>query len=436
MPPFKPGLKYGDQEDKKKKVQEPVYKSPKNNQGYTEYFRQKEYEKYKQAEAEYRARFERQRQEALRRQLAEKRAREEAERRRREEAERRRLAAQSRSDYMRQRRLARHTVRRGDTAESIASQYGVSPQDVASRVTSLRPGQRLEFERPRFDTEVPPGAQGQPGAGPIPLAMARNTLATGDFVPWVTRNIAGLMPTVMRALSRFGQMSQQPGRLDQFLGLEIPDWQMNAAQQLEGLGQTADEIEQSQEWQRMVAGGVPRADLSKYEADRLANEPIFQQIAEMERMAQIERGIFASTMRYTGQALAYAYDAMASGDPDWQRYISNSDGEVVLYLTDGRWESGPMIENFSPDMLEKIQAMGFIETAPGFWEMPRLEPPDYGMGGFEFPGFGGYGGFGGGGDYEYLSRGGQMRRKEGGGKSGGDAYRIFPEGVPATHWRI
>jgi hypothetical protein len=152
--------------------------------------------------------------------------------------------------------------------------------------------------------------------------------------------------------------------------------------------------------------------------------------------AQQDKALFGMTMRYTGQALDYAHQAMVSGDPDWQKYISNSDGEVVMYLTDGRWDSGPMWEQFSPAMREKIYELGFLEVEEGLWMYPSLEEADYGMGDYSFPGYGGgFGGFGGG-DYKYLSRGGQLRRKQGGGVSEGERYRIFPEGVSPAHWRI
>ena len=127
---------------------------------------------------------------------------------------------------------------------------------------------------------------------------------------------------------------------------------------------------------------------------------------------------------------------MDSGEEDWRKYISDSDGNIVMALTDGRWDTGPMREQFSPDMWSKVEELGFVEIEDGLWMVPQVLDAGYGMGDYSFPGYGG--GFGelGGGDYEYLSRGGVLRRKKGGGISTGERYRIFPEGVSPTHWRI
>ena len=152
--------------------------------------------------------------------------------------------------------------------------------------------------------------------------------------------------------------------------------------------------------------------------------------------AKLDKSLFAQSMRYTGQALAYAWEAMTKGDEDWKRFLSDSEGNVVMYITEGDlWDSGPMKDQFSPEMWNKVEEMGFVEIETGLWMMGGLEPADYGMGGYTYPGYGGLGGFAGG-DYEYLARGGQLRRKRGGGVSTGDRYRIFPEGISPSHWRI
>jgi hypothetical protein len=372
---------------------------------------------------------------------------------------------------MRNRRLARHTVKKMDTAASIGKQYGLSAQEVARLVPTLRPGQVLSVQqrtalrnqteqqaRMQDDFQVEQadlsqyneqrrlqalgqGYQG-PDTGGGGLVQPGIALPTSPFLGQFAQYATGAMPMVMRVLSRFGQLSQQPTAFDEAIG-GLPDWQVQAAQELEELGPKASELEESIQFKLATGQEIPVADLAKYNQMRTENEPIFEQMAKEQEQAQLDWGNFASGMRYTGQALSLAYDAMESGDPDWKRFISAQNitdefgndltGQVVMAITDGRWDYGPMWENFSPEMREKIQAMGFVETEPGLWMMPTLEPADYGMGGYEFPGFGG---FGGGGDYKYLSRGGEARRLRGGGQSTGERYRVFPEGVSPAHWRI
>ena len=358
-----------------------------------------------------------------------------AEQRRRDAEARRLKSSQARSDAMRKRRTT-HRVTRDDTPESIAAQYGIEPSAVGADITRLRPGQQIDIEYQDIRDEQRQGYQPpEAGAGPIlPGVAAAGPAFAQQMLKWGT----GAMPTVMRALARFGIAAQEPGPLDRALGLEIPEWQQQAGQALEALGPQAAELEGSAEFQRFISGQpTPRADLSAYNVARQVPGGIHDQMAAAVSEAQMGKSLFATTMRYTGQALGYAYDAMISGDPDWQKYISDSDGNIVMALTDGRWDTGPMLENFSPDMLEKIQEMGFVPIEEGLWMVPTLEEAEYGMGGYSFPGYGGgFGGGGGGGDYEYLSRGGVMRRKEGGGVSTGERYRVFPEGVSPAHWRI
>ena len=356
-------------------------------------------------------------QEAMKRRAAEQQVRL-VEQRRQEGLQRN----QARSDATRKSRLT-HVVKKGDTAESIGAQYGLEPSRVAGQVPRLRPGQRLTFD-PRAERVGEAPARG----GPFAPALA----ATGPaFAQKLLQFGVGAMPTVMRALARFGEISQEAGPLDRALG-GLPDWQTQAAQQLEALGPAAAGLETSPEFQRYLGGDVP----PELEPSRPGG--IQTQMTAAVDQAKLEQGLFAHTMRYVGSQLGYAYGAMIEGDPDWDRYLKDSAGNIVMVLTDGRWDRGPMKEQFTPEMWGKVEEMGFVEVEEGLYMVPTMEAPGYGMGGYEFPGYGGgYGlGGGGGGDYEYLSRGGILRRKEGGGVSTGERYRVFPEGVSPAHWRI
>jgi hypothetical protein len=415
------------------------------------------YERQKAAaEADYRRRQREAQQAAQRRRNQVEQQARIAEQRRREAIERQRNAAQQRSDAMRARRLARHTVKKGETAESIAGKYGASAREVAGAVPgSLRPGQRIQV--PDYTHEearmgmAPRGGVAGGGGAVVPGII--NTLPMGrQILKWGT----ALTPTIQRALGRFIQHAAPADQAELDRNRQLFNWddttpypgRVDYGDYGQALYEEANALEQSRQFNLLMGNEIPRADLAEYNEQRRIPGGIHDQIAAEQDQARFEKANFASMMRYTGQGIAYAYEAMISGDPNWMDYITAQNikdeygndltGIVTMTITDGRWEQGPMREQFSDEMWEKVEALGFVETAPGFWEVPMLEPPDFGMGGFSFPGFDsglGFGG-GGGGDYEYLSRGGQMRRKSGGGSSTGQTYRVFPEGVPPAHWRI
>jgi hypothetical protein len=241
----------------------------------------------------------------------------------------------------------------------------------------------------------------------------------------------------MRALARIGEAFG--GETDP-LGVPYEagpfgEGPQRAAEWLQAFGPMAEDMEETTAFKLATGQEIEPADLSAYNELRQPPGGIHDQIAASIDEAKLQQGLFATTMRYTGQALSYAYEAMQKGDPDWQRFLKDSEGNVVMAITDKRWDYGPMWENMSPIMRDRIEEMGFVQVEPGLRMIPTFEEPGYGMGGYEFPGYGGFGG-GYGGDYEYLSRGGQQRRKRGGGVSTGERYRVFPEGVPPAHWRI
>ena len=356
-----------------------------------------------------------------------------AEQRRRSAIETRTASAEARSQDATRRRIT-HTVGAKDSAESIGARYGLPPKDVAGMVPRLRPGQRLTLEVPqaiqredRPTREVP---QPEGGAGPIlPGVSAAGPVMAQQFI----QGAVGAMPTVARAIARFGEATAW---WDEQLGISTPARQ-DFAQQLQALGPQATELEESREFKLATGQEIPRADLSQFNEQRQIPGGIHDQMEAAIDEAKGEWGQFGATMRYTGQALATAHEAMLAGDPDWQRYLSDSEGNVNMFLTDGRWDTGPMKEQFSPEMWENIQELGFFEVEDGLWMIPSIEEEGYGMGDYAFPGYGGGYGFGGGaGEYEYLSRGGVLRRKAGGGVSTGERYRIFPEGTSPAHWRI
>ena len=381
--------------------------------------------------------------------------------RRAQEAAAQKASDQARSSARTQSRMQRaaqmrrtHTVTRTDTPESIAKQYGIEPAAVGSMVPSLRPGQRLTF-----DALAPQAA----GADPLQGAYDAKTAADVAAAPQAGRytgDVAGAWRGVLSASEQFAQYGGLQGRAAKW-GVQLMPTLMNALGRIgitlgegggeffgadteamgewgERMTQLGGEMGEQEEYKRFLGLETAPADLSQYNQQRRPPGGIHDQMEEEITQAQQAKGNFGGMMRYTGQALSTAYDAMVSGDEDYERFITNSDGEVVMFLTDGRWDTGPMWEQFTPEMREKIKALGFSEVEAGLWMMPTLEEADYGMGGYTFPGYGGgFGGFGGGGgDYEYLSRGGTMRRKAGGGVSSGERYRIFPEGVSPAHWRI
>ena len=354
-----------------------------------------------------------------------------------------------------------HTVTRDDTPESIAKQDGIEPSAVGKDVARLRPGQRLTFDAlapaPAEGAQVPAPAQYQDISDAERAGYQTEAgRYTGDVTPaWegvmgamesfaqygglqgkLAKQGAKLMPTLMSALGRIGITLGEGG--GEFFGADtqaMGEWG-------EQMTQYGEEMAGSPAYMSFVGAEMQQADLSRYNVARRVPGGIHDQMEEAITEAQQAKGNFGGMVRYTGQALAYAHEAMVNGDPDWRKILESTmpgrEGEITMFLTDNRWDTGPMWEQFSPEMRENILELGFVEVEPGLWMMPTLEEADYGMGGFEFPGYGGgFGGFGGGGgDYEYLSRGGVQRRRAGGGVSAGERYRIFPEGVSPAHWRI
>ncbi len=319
-----------------------------------------------------------------------------------------------------------HAVKRGDTAESIAKQYGVKPKDISDQVQSLRPGQSLRIpgRNPLAERRAP-----SPGAAPIQQAaivqptmtMAENVLRLGQ----------GATPMVLRVLSKFGYASSTPPALfpegDPFGG--NPPEQTDY---LRGLDEVAAGIETSREFQLATGQDVPRADLSQYNELRQIPGGIHDQMQDTIANAMLDKQNFNRSMADVSLQVTAGWDAMMKGDPEYSKFLKD------VPFTSAAFNQGtglPMMEAMGQVQRDQLADMGYREVETGLWVPMGLEEPDYGMGGYSFPGYGGGGGYGGG-EYEYLSRGGIQRRKQGGGASGGERQRIFPEGVSPAHWRI
>ena len=335
---------------------------------------------------------------------------------------------------------ASHTVKVGDTAETIAKQYGVSPKSIADQVQHLRPGQRVPIGtrtaiRSRIEQQAriaqgrldaaggPGGVRGRQFSG-HDVAELQGQLR-GPMDAWVYNNIT-------KPLGKFGEPVGDFLQQTPFETFGLTEGAMQPPDQ--SYAQATEALDERRF--RARGGGhdpdAKEAFIQKFMAEEGMTRTEYQQYAQ-------ERGDFGVSMRYTGTALAEAF-RLQSNDESYDHIVQGGTGQFegnVLYLTSRAWNNGegdPMWEQFSPQMQEQIIGLGYQEVEPGLWIPMELQPPDYGMGGFGFPGYGG--GFGGGGDYEYLSRGGVSRRKQGGGESRGERVRIFPEGISPTHWRI
>ena len=316
-------------------------------------------------------------------------------------------------------------VKRGDTAESIAKEYNLDPRLVAGAVTNLRPGQTISItDRTAVRGAIEDQAKMEQRLGELraPREIAKipdPALGATPFSNWIKEHI--LVPLnekridVEEATIFKGREEERAREEESLRSMFYP------------LGFRGDPIEDPPE---MV------------EARRIRDTlPEGMTIPEYTQALQ-ERQEFSSTMRYTGNAFMEALLLQEAGE-DYGHIVAGGTGQFegnMLWITSAAWNNGegdPMMEQFSPQMWDKIIGLGYEMVEEGLWLPVHAVPPDYGMGGYSFPGYGGgYGGGGGGGDYEYLSRGGILRRKKGGGESRGERVRVFPEGTAPSHWRI
>lgn len=357
-----------------------------------------------------------------------------AEQQRRQQA----TAQQRRTQDITQRRIQRarqHTVKKGDTPESIASTYGVEPSAISGQVPRLRPGQRIpvpQADLGQYNEQRREGYQPQGGGGVVQPGIIPTMPAAQSMMQWGI----GALPTVAKAINRLAKyIGRDYGGPD----FPQPEGVTRVTGAIADYTEPSDQLETSRAFQLATGQDIERTNLAQYNEARRIPGGVHDQMEADVAQAEFDKGNFAAGMRYTGQALAYAWEAMSKGDPNWRQYLESTmpgqEGQIVMVITDGRWDTGPMREQFTDDMWNKVEELGFEMVEDGLWMMPQILPPDYGMGDYSYPGYGGgYGG--GGGDYEYLSRGGEMRRKAGGGVSSGERYRVFPEGVAPAHWRI
>jgi hypothetical protein len=152
-------------------------------------------------------------------------------------------------------------------------------------------------------------------------------------------------------------------------------------------------------------------------------ELLTQEFAQEQIEEQIARGNFGSMMRYTGQALQYAWE---TGDTSVLKGTGQF-GDQSIYLTDF------MLSQFTPDQVGKIIGMGYYQVEPGLWVLMDVEEPGYGMGGWEYPGYGS-------GAYEEktFSKGGSSggRGGAGGVRTRMESGQLYAGNTPRTAWRI
>ena len=335
-------------------------------------------------------------------------------------------AAARRADTARYRDRAKQLrdikVKRGDTAESLAKQYDVDPRLIAGAVTNLRPGQTISItDRTAIRGAIEDQSRIEQQLADIrapreTAEIADPAMGATPFSNWIKEHI--LTPLNEKRIdieeaTIFKGREEERAREEEYLrSIYYP------------LGYRGDPIEDTPE---MVEARRMRDTL-----------PEGMTVPEYTQAIR-ERSNFGLTMRYTGNAFTEALRLQNAGE-DYGHIVAGGTGQFegnVLWVTSAAWNNGegdPMMEQFTPEMWEKIIGLGYQEVEEGLWVPVGLEPPGYGMGGYGFPGYGG--GYGGGGDYEYLSRGGQQRRKAGGGQSRGERVRVFPEGVAPAHWRI
>jgi hypothetical protein len=324
--------------------------------------------------------------------------------------------------------IQQHVVQRNDTAETIAKQYGLDPRAIADQVPRLRPGQRIPINvrtevRRRIEDAARLQAEQQ---APREFTGHREAIGqrffSSEIDKWAYENITKRLDGLVGPIS---------GLARGVTGLAVAG--VDAALGGGPGGQQAQVTSPFAPYTGEFTGH--REAQGQFDGEMFPPDPFEQE--------KVDKGNFIAGMRYAGQSLAIAYDLMLNGE-DYSHIVMGGTGMFEgagLYLTSAEFNGGtgaPMWEQFSPEFQEKILELGYREVEPGLWVPFTVEPPDYGMGGWSYPGYGGGYGFGGGGggDYEYLSRGGQLRRKRGGGTSEGQAFRVFPEGVSPAHWRI
>ena len=292
-----------------------------------------------------------------------------------------RRAAQQRAS---QTRRVKHTVKKGEGIEAIATQYGLTAQDTLQQagVERLRAGQVLSLDAVSEE--------------PVPRA-----------------DLSGLRagPQTDRAtsLAEFGETLRQPAP-DLFgnqFGLGAPTADFGGVETDPITGELGPASQPSR--------FAPPAELEDTRRFRGRGTP--PGLTAARQAEATERGNFGVAMRYTYSALQEVWN---TGDRN----------SLPSFLTDF------MLSQFTQDQQEKIIGMGYFQVEPGVWVPQDVEEADYGMGGWEYPGYGG--GFGGGGyEEKYFTKGGSSYR---GGATGGRtrvvAGRLFAGNVDRASWRI
>lgn len=335
-------------------------------------------------------------------------------------------ARTKRQQALTERRMTRrsmHQVSRDDTPESIATQYGTTPQDVVknSGVSKLVAGQvipvyqtfrqKAEDLMPRTLTTAEKKAEdtgigGQPQA--LPATMGANELRNlqieernmrlGDaqLMQYYTNNPQAINPEDANLVN---QILRNGGYRAGERITEQDIWQMN---------ETADAY---------TARVARDANYARY----LGN-------------------------RWTGQAVDYVYKmALETGDVMTARRTlmgTKFNPETGRYEPDEtKWMVFPLEEFKQLETItqQQLDAMGWrYNEVTGMVEPVLLEEPDYGMGGYTYPDLGGYG-YGGGGGYtpeEPKPRTGTRLGYESGGRARGRSGQLYAGSVPPAHWRI
>ena len=311
-----------------------------------------------------------------------------AEEKRRTRVERQRAGLEARRSKNRQRRL-RHVVTKTDTPESIADKYGVTPQVVGEAAGErLRPGTEIKFdERAIRQQAFGPGAEG----------------------------------TLEEQLEKATTREQRAAIFDKMTNEQWEDIRR------QGAGAINPPLE--------VAADVPGI--------RGPREEESIGMTDAQRQAALE----ATTARYQYAAnQSYALNELKqekflyqvrheSAKNKYQQareaWMTGDDALRPDYFTD--WE----LSLYSPTVQDRIlDELGYRRDKEGKWVPIEFLDEDYGMGGYNFPGYGTGGGIGGGGKLDpLLGKTSTYLGRKSGGRTRRESKQMFAGNIPRAHWR-
>jgi hypothetical protein len=345
---------------------------------------------------------------------------------------------QERTNALSKARLERrrdHRVSRTDTPESIAQQYGTTPQSVVNRagVSRLRAGQI------------------------IPVYQPFEGLQQATVEPKASNQMADLSAYNSQRREQATQGQRQ------YPNFQLPgSTAFTSPEMLEARIQLEQNIPESQRLYPDQGFAVDQDRLVGGEAVALpqerglggAEQDMWQRNPEAVRAAQREKWLQGNyekqlTIRWTGQAVQYVYGMIESGQLDLiegRNIFRNTvmkkqaDGSYTYELGD-KWMTFTTSEFLELPESTQMQLLGLGWQPNGLGQVVpiQLEDEGFGMGGYEYDGSYGYGGGGGGGGYtpaETKPRTGNRFRRDSGGTYSVRRGQLQAGSVPPAHWRI